>query len=796
MSVLVEPFTHALEKLEFERIRKRAERYTVSGLGKTLLEECRPLHDRSELERQHAFVSEMRLLLETEDAIPIHDIRDIRESLKRATVEYAFLEPSEFIEILYTLRSSRALHSYFQQRSHLVPKLASLSAGLFSDKLLERHIELTVDEGGRVLDTASKKLRTIREDLIARQDMLRRRYASILKTVADKEFTMDDIVTQRDGRMVIPVKSEHKRKVAGVVHNVSQTGQTVFIEPNETMELNNEIISLQFEEHREISFVLRELTSRIRAILPTFTSALDILKQLDFLYAKGRYSLEIRGVAAGFSDAPMLQINNARHPLLIAYHGYDSVQPLTVELGKEYTTLVISGPNTGGKTVALKCAGLIVLMAQCGFHIPADPGTTTPMCDDIFVDIGDDQSVEDDLSTFSSHLKNIKTILEQSTRNSLVLIDEIGSGTDPNEGSAFAMSVLANLIRRGVPTIVTTHHGALKSFAHETHGAQNAGMEFDTESLRPTYRLHTGLPGSSYAFEIAGKLDFPASVLRDAKNRMGEQHAKLETLLTDLEKSLKDAREDSAKARGEKDRLEKLTHEYEIKLRDANKDAREVLRKAKEEARELLEKSRALVENTIRELREATAEKQIVIRKQFVNAQAELSAQTEKSSAEHEMYNAGNPDENVTFHIGDLVRISGSETEGKIVSLSEGSGSAEVQAGALKIKTKIQSLKRIGKESKKKNPVVPASVALSDVAPTSIDLRGMYGDEALSAVENFIAEAVAAGHARIEIIHGKGTGALRTYIHNLLKSHPSVASFRLADWNTGGTGATLVELKK
>jgi DNA mismatch repair protein MutS2 len=547
---------------------------------------------------------------------------------------------------------------------------------------------------------------------------------------------------------------------------------------------------LQFEEQKEISSILRDLTTRIRGCLPVLNESVDILKQLDFLYAKGRYSMEIRGTAASFADTPHLNIINARHPLLVAHHGFENVQPLNLELGKNYSTLVISGPNTGGKTVALKAIGLTILLGQCGFHVPADAGTTIPVCDAMFVDIGDDQSVENDLSTFSSHLKNVKEILEQSTRQSLVLIDEIGSGTDPNEGGAFAMSVLANLTRRGVLTVVTTHHGVLKSFAHETPGAENAGMEFDTESLRPTYRLRVGIPGSSYAFEIADKLDFPRTVLEDARSRVGEQQTKLETLITDLERSLKEAREDSAKAKEESSRLGQLTAEYEAKLHDANKNARELVRQAKEESRQLLEQSRALVENTIRELRETSADQQKTVRDQYERSKANL-IKTIETKPEKE------PSAAKPFRVGDAVKIEGSEAEGTLITLSAENGSAEVQIGALKIKAKLHSLVHADTKQKKKTIVEPVSPSVLSVdTRTSIDLRGMYGDEALKAVENFIDEAVTANYERIEIIHGKGTGALRKYIHNMLKSHPSVLSFRLADWNAGGSGATIVELKK
>lgn len=783
------PFQHALEKLEFDNVRQRLQRFVVSGLGEAMLKACGPITDRRRLEHEHARVSELRGLLETEETLPIHDIRDIRASLKRSTVANTRLDPSEFVEVLYSLRASRALRSYFATHAERAPRLHDLTQSLVTDKLLERHIELSVDASGRVLDTASKRLRTLREDIISKQETLRKRCASILKTVADKEFTQDDILTQRDGRMVIPLKVEHKRKIPGVVHSVSQTGQTVFVEPSETLELNNEIVALQYEEQKEIQSILRDLTDRIREQEPALQATVAILKEVEFLYMRARYSLELNATPAQFTEGRFVNISNARHPLLIAHHGIKKVMPMSVELGDEITTLVISGPNAGGKTIALKTIGLIALMAQSGMHIPADPGTSLPVFDNVFVDMGDDQSVENDLSTFSSHLRRIKEILECSTDRSLVMIDEIGMGTDPNEGGALAMSVLAELNARRVITVVTTHHGALKSFAHDTPGAANAGMEFDVETLAPTYKLRVGLPGSSYAFEIARTMQFPAGVLADAELRLVTQQGRLESLLHELETNLHHAQRERARFEEERIAAQTMREEYERRLSTATRDARETLRNAKMEAKQLLEDARALIERTVRELKEKDREQVRSVRDQFQKLQSDVLAQVPEPAP------PAPSAETIRWTVGADVALVESNAVGTLLTLPDSTGHVQVQLGMLKVKVPVDQLRGVTAAEKKAGSIPERRGVDTREISRTLDLRGKYGDEALQATDDYLAEAISAGYETVEIIHGKGTGVLRKVVHDLLKRHPFVVSFRLADWNAGGTGATVVELK-
>lgn len=785
-----QPFEHALEKLEFDQIRRRLQRFAISGLGEAMVAACTPITDRVRLEREHARVAEMRCLLESEDSIPIQDIRDVRSSLKRCTVANTRLDPLEFVELLHTLQASRALRSYFSTHRDLSPLLQEFTESLFVDKLLERHIELTVDGTGRLLDTASKRLRQLREDIIAHQEMLRKQCAKILRAVADKDFTQDDILTQRDGRMVIPLKAEHKRKISGVVHSVSQTGQTVFVEPTETLELNNDIVALQFEEQKEIGVILRELTDRVRDQAPALQESIDILREVEFVYIRARYSLDLNAVPAQFTDSTLLTIMNARHPLLIAHHGIKNVQPMTVELGDSVTTLVISGPNAGGKSIALKTIGLLALMAQSGIHLPADPGTTLPVFDEVFVDLGDDQSIENDLSTFSSHLRTVKDILWRSTDRSLVLIDEIGMGTDPNEGGALAMSVLSALTSKHVVTVVTTHHGALKSFAHDTAGVENAGMEFDLETLAPTYKMRVGRPGSSYAFEIARTLELPEAVLEDAVRRLGTQQVRLEHLLHDLESSLQSTNKERHQLEDNRVKAEALRIEYEQKLSHSTRDARETLRAAKAEARALLEEARALIEKTVQELRVKDKDQVRVIRETFQKAQRQIVT---KSS---EVVTAAPPPEMPTWRVGETVALADSNAVGTLLTVPDSRGVVQVQLGGMKVTAKADQLRSASSKEKRKSEIKEARIVTSPDVPHKLDLRGKYGDEALAATDLYIAEAAAAGYEKVEIIHGMGTGVLRKVVHAFLKNHPQVLSFSHPEYYAGGTGVTIVELKQ
>ncbi len=401
---------------------------------------------------------------------------------------------------------------------------------------MEYNIVECIDEDGHIRDSASKDLKRIRQDLISTAETLRKRLSSILTRVSEKDFLQEEIITTRDGRMVVPVKAEHKNHVPGFIHSSSASGATVFIEPAETLDLNNALTELQLSEQREIARILGELTVQVRAIRSQLEPTIALLATLDLTFAKAKYSIEVIGNPPAISTAPRLRLFQARHPVMLQRHRREEVIPFDLELGGDIRTLVITGPNAGGKSVAMKSIGLLALCAQSGLHIPAAPESELCVFESVFVDIGDEQSIENDLSTYSSHLLRMRDILFGATDRSLVLIDEIGAGTDPAEGGALAASILHDLTWRGSTTVATTHHGMLKAFAHETKGVSNASMEFDQETLKPTYRFRFGVPGSSYALELAKRLELPVSVVEKARELVGDEKIKLESLLTELER--------------------------------------------------------------------------------------------------------------------------------------------------------------------------------------------------------------------------------------------------------------------
>ena len=469
---------------------------------------------RAELGR----VTALKRLLEVEDALPLEGMHHIRPAVQKAGVEGSVLSSRELSQIGSTLRAARILRSAVHRRRDAHPAVWALVEDLPFDKVLEFNIDQAIDETGAVRATASRELQSIRRAIADRYDDLRKRLEGVLRGVADLGFSQDEIITTREGRMVIPVKVEHKKRVPGFIHSASSSGATVFIEPTETLELNNEIRSLQFQEQREIERILRELTVTVGAQKPALLRMVEILASMDALQAKAKYSIEILGVEPRIVETGAVHLREARHPLLLAQPraGRGPCRWIWTS-GHTYTTLLISGPNAGGKSVALKCLGILALMTQDGLHIPAREDAVMPVFANMFVDIGDEQSIESDLSTFSSHLANLKTIVRGASARSLVLIDEIGTGTDPAEGGALAAAVLERLTHMKALTIATTHHGALKMFAHETPGIENGAMEFNQENLSPTYRFRPGVPGSSYALEMADRLGFPADLMERAR---------------------------------------------------------------------------------------------------------------------------------------------------------------------------------------------------------------------------------------------------------------------------------------
>ncbi len=781
---------HAVERLEFDTVRQRAMRYASSDVGREALAKLKPSFSVAEIRAELARVSELKRLLEEEGDFPLSGIYLVAVLIQKSAVEGAVLHARDLSQISSTLRAARTLRTFLVKRRDRYPLIWSIADELFTDKVLEFNIDQAVDETGAVRATASRDLQSIRKAISERYDQLKRRLEGILKDVSELGFSQEDIITTREGRMVIPVKVEHKNRVPGFIHSTSASGATVFIEPTETLDLNNEIRGLQFQEQREIERILKVLTLQVREVRDSLLQNVSILGRLDVLHAKAKYSVEILGVEPDVTEDGPLSLVQARHPILLMTHGFNGTVPLDLDLGTAFNTLAISGPNAGGKSVALKCVGLLVLMAQSGLHIPASPESHLRVFKTVFVDIGDDQSIENDLSTFTSHLANLKIIAERADRSSLVLIDEIGTGTDPAEGGAIAATMLESLTRRGACTVATTHHGALKAFAHETEGVENGAMEFNQETLTPTYRFKSGVPGSSYALEMAGRMGFEDAFLRRSREFLGYQQTKLENLIVELESSSQRYSHDLELLVQEKQRLDQLVQQYESKVAAQARELKDVKRQAVEEAREIVERSNALIERSIKEIREKGADKTTTreVRQRVAELKGEIRAKSEEVRAEHR---EEGPD---SLEIGSPVRVVDGGEVGEIETIAPDRHTAIVVFGSVRMRVQMSELlpARLRPQSTAHLPVQPREKVTA--LANGLDLRGMTGEEAIPLIDKFIDDAILAGLHRIDIIHGKGTGALRKKVAEFLSQHPRVKTYRLGEWNEGGTGATVVEL--
>ena len=784
-------FQSAAEKLEFPKILKSLISYATSDLGKKAAEHLAPTTNLAEITTELSRVDELKRILESDDPFPIDGLHDIQESLHRAGVENSLLTPAELLAICQTLLSSRNIRSFVLKRKEICPELESLCQQISINKILEYNISQAIDDNGNIKDSASKELRTIRSTIVAEYGSLRKQLERILKNVSDQGLTQDDIITTRDGRMVIPVKVEQKHQVPGFIHSSSASGATVFIEPAETLALNNEIRELHFREQREIEKILRLLTAQVREQSTELLGSQGLLAHIDLVYAKAKYSVQIKGNKPFLKENGPLKIVQGRHPILLVRHSTVPIVPLTFEIGGGYSTVLITGPNAGGKSVAMKTVGILALMVQSGIHIPAAPDSEFPVFNQIHVDIGDDQSIENDLSTFSSHVRRLNDILNSVDNHSMVLIDELGAGTDPSEGGALGAVVLRQLTRLGAFTIATTHHVGLKAFAHETEGMENGAMEFDQTSLLPTYNFKIGIPGSSYALEIAKRLGMPSKLIAEAEAMVGEQKSHLEQLIVDLEARSQSLSKEIEKIAVEKLNINELVQKYESKLENLKQEIRQVKLQAVEEAQMIISQANTVIERSIQEIKQKGAE-----RKSIVESKAEIRQMEENLNAlEKSLANVTDEGSKhgQSFRKGTLVRLKSSSQTGEVLQEPNTEGQLQVVFENIKMRVHVNDILSVTQPS---TPVRAATIELTNEAPSrEVDVRGLYGDEAIEVVDKFLDNALLADLHRVDIIHGKGTGALRKKISNFLGSDNRVKSQRLGEWNEGGAGVTVVELK-
>jgi DNA mismatch repair protein MutS2 len=785
------PFVDAIEKLDFNLVREEIKSFSASLYGKERIEQLTPLVIFAEVQDELQRVSEMIALIQKDDLPPIHGLPDCRAALHRANIDASIITGEDFRDILMVLRVSRELKLFLEKRDQSLLLLSSFAEQLAEDKLLEYHIDRVVDDEGNVKDSASKDLRRIRKEIMDHSSALRRKMDSILKRVTEDQIVQEELVTLRDGRLVLPVKAEYKKQVSGFIHSSSASGQTVYIEPMEALELNNDIRDLQFEEQRELARILEELTKRLRSTLPDLHEALAVYAELDSLYARAKYGNKVQATIPVLQLERRMMIQQGRHPILLQHKKFSDVIPMDINLGDPEKTIVITGPNAGGKSVAMKSVGLFALMTQCGIPIPCAEPTLLPVYEDILVDIGDEQSVENDLSTFSSHVQRLSRIVDTASAKTLVLIDEIGTGTDPSEGSALGASILEYLTRCGGHVIATTHHGMLKAVAHEHEDMLNATMEFDLDSLQPTYRFRSGIPGSSYAFEITRRHGMNPDIIERGREILDTKSNALEQLLVDVERKSQELGKRVRESEASLEKSKTLVTEYEQKLKSVKEETRGMKKQALEEASSIVNNAQALIEHTVKDLRERQASKESIkdsqeqIRQKIDALEHELKTEHDEKKPE--------PSMSVDFQEGDVVRMkSGSDTSGVVLTEIE-NGHVVVVFGSLKMRSSVKDLELIRRDEEKKERI--STNIISGPEGYEIDVRGKYGDEAVREVDDFIYRAYSAGMQRIEIIHGKGTGALRTRIHNYLAESTIVKEYELASSIQGGSGMTVVTLK-
>ncbi len=785
------------EKLEFDKILRYTEKLCLSEMGRARLNQAGPILSLTALSLELRKVAELKLLIESGEELPIPSLPDTRELYKKLAIEENFLQPKELLQVAASLRTAAQLKKFVFNRRETYPNLNLLTENLWMEKSLQHEINRVVDEFGEVRSSASDALAFIRSSLEQKRMALRRKMESLMRRYAEAGMLMEESITIRNGRMVLGFRVEHKYQVPGFIHDFSQSGQTVFIEPSETLMLSNEIRDLEIQELREIERILRDVAKSLRQHLEHLLNNQEILCEFDALYAKARFAIETRSVMPELSEQKSLRLVEAYHPWLLLTHkklGKPTV-PLSLELGDEHRALVITGPNAGGKSVAMKTVGLLVYMLQFGFLVPCSEASRLTLFDNIFVEIGDEQSIENDLSTFSSHLQNLKDILDNATSESLVLIDEICSGTDPEEGAAIATAILESLITRRALTIVTTHQGMLKAYAHRREGAINGSMQFDASELRPTYRFQMGLPGSSFALEMARRMGFAPHILENAQRFMGENKHALEDLIAKLSFELQAVRSQKAELEREQAELKRLTESYQQKLRALEQEKKELRRQSLQDAKRLLAQANQVIEKAVKDIKQSQADSETVkqARKELEKARKELAA--EETRLDISQTPETLPD--ATLRIGDKVKLLDTQSIGEILEID--GEDAIVSFGNFRMKTQLRNLQKISKkearetERKEQKVSVSTPTEIKEV-PTRLDLRGLMGDEAILRVEKFIDESISNGLHKVDLIHGKGTGALRKRIAEYLKSDKRIKSFRLGNWDEGGTGVTVVEM--
>ncbi|WP_164216850.1 endonuclease MutS2 [Virgibacillus sp. YIM 98842] len=775
-----------LTALEFHKIVEQLNNQAETSLGKDLVKQIRPSVSLKTVIHLQKETDEAVQVIRLNQAVPLGGISDIRTSLKRSVIG-GVLTTNECLDVANTIYGGRQVKSFIEKLEEPFPILEELVERITPLRDLEQQIKSCIDDHGHVMDSASGKLRGIRSSIRTFESRVREKLDNVTKTKSN--MLSDSIITIRNDRYVLPVKQEYRTSIGGIVHDQSASGQTLFMEPRAVVDLNNQLQEATLKEKQEIERILRELSEHIALEEAFLMENIGVLAQIDFMFARAKLAREMKAAMPKMNDQGFIMMKQARHPLIPE----DEVVPNDIEIGKDYTSIVITGPNTGGKTVTLKMVGLCTLMAQSGLQIPALDGCELAVFEHVFADIGDEQSIEQNLSTFSSHMTNIVSILKEVDHRTLVLFDELGAGTDPQEGAALAMSILDEVMEKDARVIATTHYPELKAYGYNRDKVVNASVEFNVETLQPTYRLLIGVPGRSNAFEISKRLGLSDKVINRAKSHIGVDSTSVENMISSLEKAQIDAEKEYEEAHRILEQSEILRHEIDKAWKELDSKKENIYKKAEEKAEKALIKAREEAEEIVAEIRQMKTDSAlkehewIAAKKMLSEAQPNLSNKDknkeEPSTAEKKELQPGDDIKLLTINQKGTVLEKVSETE------------YLVQVGIMKVKVKRKDLQLLsGQKQVKEKPLATVKGSNYHVRP-ELDLRGERYEEALIRLEKYLDDALLAGYAKVSIIHGKGTGALKKGVQQFVKNHPRIASSRTGSMGEGGSGVTILELR-
>ncbi len=787
--------------LEFDKILTKLKGYAVSPMGKEMAENLKPSSEVYEIRKWQNETSDAYAMIMRKGTIPLGGLKEIRPQLKRVSMG-GNLNVEELMnigEFLYVCRKVKN-YSVNENKGETYEYIGELFDLIEHIPRLEKEITRVIISETEISDDASNDLRAIRREIKVSNDRIRDQLNSIINSTAYRNMLQDYVITIRNDRYCVPVKSEYRNSFNGMIHDQSNTGSTLFIEPMSVVQLNNKIKELRIKEKAEIEKILQHLSDMVRENIDPLMADLNVLTELDFIFAKGNLAVEMNATKPVFNTRGYVNIKKGRHPLLDS----KTVVPIDIYVGDKFTTLLITGPNTGGKTVSLKTIGLLTIMGQSGLHIPAFDNSDLAVFDEVFADIGDEQSIEQNLSTFSAHMRNTVSILENVTNNSLVLFDELGAGTDPIEGAALAMAVIQSLKKRNIRTVVTTHYSELKVYALSTEGVENAGCEFDVESLRPTYKLLIGMIGKSNAFAISKRLGLKDDIIESAKSFIEQENVKFEDVIADLETSKKNVIYEQERAEQFRKEAESLKKEVEKQKKKIEDQKEKMLAKAREEAKMIYQKAKeeadAIIKEINKEAREsANRNKLNASRQKLKESLANTDSEINKMLAKRrKTYKAADK-----LEVGDSVYVVSFDTHAKVLSLPDENKEVFVQAGIMKFKVPMAELVLDDKAQSENAAQKKSSRGISSkvragksmaISP-EIDCRGQLVEEALGNIDKYIDDAYLAGLKQIMIIHGKGTGALRSAVQEYLRKNPHVKSYRPGTYGEGEMGVTVVELK-